>query len=84
MDQDLRTIQKQKIKKNRVNLSRNTKLSYICIVKEKGKTTTLINTTMRTNSKHKHFSKSSKWFSKRPELGTGKVLRLFSEDLTTL
>ena len=37
---------------------------------------------MRTNDKHKHFSKSSKWFSKAYELGAGKVLRLFSEDLT--
>lgn len=29
---------------------------------------------MRTNNTHKHFSKSSKWFSNRSELGTGRVL----------
>jgi hypothetical protein len=39
---------------------------------------------MTTNSKHTHFSKSSKWFSKRPELGAGTVFGLFSEDLTTI
>ena len=39
---------------------------------------------MRTNNTHKHFSKSSKWFSNKSELGTGRVLRLFSEDLTNI
>ncbi len=39
---------------------------------------------MRTINTHKHFSKSSKWFSNKSELGTSKVLCLFSEDLTTL
>ena len=39
---------------------------------------------MRAVNKHKHFSKSSKWFGTSPELGTGKALRLFSEDLTTI
>jgi hypothetical protein len=39
---------------------------------------------MITINKHKHFSKSSKWFSNKSELGTGKVLCLFFEDLTTL
>ncbi len=29
---------------------------------------------MRTNNTHKHFSKSSKWFSNKSELGTGIVL----------
>ena len=39
---------------------------------------------MRTINKHKHFSKSSKWFSNKSELGTDGVFCLFFEDLTTL
>ena len=39
---------------------------------------------MITINKHKHFSKSSKWFSNKSKLGSGKVLCLFFEDLTTL
>lgn len=39
---------------------------------------------MRTINKHKHFSKSSKWFSNKSELGTDRVLCLFYEDLTNI